>query len=155
MWSLPSLLSPFTYEINTHTHTHIYIYTYIWLYKYTHTYIIIMLNFTQSSAVITWLNITWFSIWFDNEVKYASEVIFTKDTPYLALTGELWGVFCEDLGENWPRYKGTALCMFIWYLLYKLQNMYMQITPCSYPPLLPKGDISMVTNSACEIGLYS
>ena len=24
----------------------------------------------------------------------------TKDTPYLALTGELWGVFCGDLLEN-------------------------------------------------------
>ena len=33
----------------------------------------------------------------------------TTDTPYLALTGELWGVYCEDLGENWPRYSGTAL----------------------------------------------
>ena len=32
----------------------------------------------------------------------------TKDNPYLPLTGELWVVFCEDLGENWPRYKGTA-----------------------------------------------
>ena len=43
------------------------------------------------------------------EVKYVSEVIITKDTTYLALTGELWCVFCEDLGENWPRYKRTAL----------------------------------------------
>ena len=25
------------------------------------------------------------------------------------VTGELWGVYCEDLGENWPRYNGTAL----------------------------------------------
>ena len=33
----------------------------------------------------------------------------TKDTPYLTLTGELWGVFCEDLGENWSRFNGTAL----------------------------------------------
>ena len=23
--------------------------------------------------------------------------------------GELWGVFCEDFGENWPRYNITAL----------------------------------------------
>ena len=30
------------------------------------------------------------------EAKYASEVIFTKDTPYLVLTGELWGVICDD-----------------------------------------------------------
>ena len=43
------------------------------------------------------------------EAKYASEVIFTKVIPYLALTGKLWGVFCEDLGENQPRYTGTAL----------------------------------------------
>ena len=28
---------------------------------------------------------------------------------YLALTSELWGVCCEDLGENWSRYNGTAL----------------------------------------------
>ena len=24
----------------------------------------------------------------------------TTDTPYLALTGELWGVYCEYFGEN-------------------------------------------------------
>ena len=42
------------------------------------------------------------------EAEYASEVI-TKDTPYLPLTGELWGVFCEDLGENWPRYNVAAV----------------------------------------------
>ena len=33
----------------------------------------------------------------------------TTDTSYLALTGALWGVYCEDLGENWPHYNGTAL----------------------------------------------
>ena len=44
------------------------------------------------------------------DAKCASEVIFTKDTPYLALTGELCG---EDLGENWPRYIGTALYIFM------------------------------------------
>ena len=30
------------------------------------------------------------------------------DTPYLALMGELWGVYCEDFAENWPRYNGTT-----------------------------------------------
>ena len=34
------------------------------------------------------------------ETEHASEVIFTKDIPYLTLTGEVWGVFCEDLSEN-------------------------------------------------------
>ena len=31
------------------------------------------------------------------------------DTPYLALMGELRGVFCEYLWENWQRYNGIAL----------------------------------------------
>ena len=33
----------------------------------------------------------------------------TKDTPYLTLAGELWGVFCDDSRENWPCYDGTTL----------------------------------------------
>ena len=43
------------------------------------------------------------------DVEYKSEFEYTKDTTYLAITGELWGVFCEDFGENWPRYNGTVL----------------------------------------------
>ena len=38
-----------------------------------------------------------------------SDIRITSDTTYLALTGELWGVYCEDLWENWPRYNGIAL----------------------------------------------
>ena len=38
-----------------------------------------------------------------------SDIKITTVTPYLALTGELCGVYCEDFGENWPRYNGTAL----------------------------------------------
>ena len=34
----------------------------------------------------------------------------TTDTPYLALTGELLGVYFEDLGENWLCFNGTVLC---------------------------------------------
>ena len=37
------------------------------------------------------------------------DIELTTDTPYLALTGEIWGVCCEHLGENWPRYNGMAL----------------------------------------------
>ena len=33
----------------------------------------------------------------------------TKDTPYLGLMGELWGVFCEYLWEYWSCYNGTTL----------------------------------------------
>ena len=41
--------------------------------------------------------------------KLKSDFKLTTNTPYLALTGELWGVYREDLGENWPRYNDTAL----------------------------------------------
>ena len=42
-----------------------------------------------------------------------SDFKLTKDTPYLALRGELWGVYCEELGENWLCFNGTALYMGI------------------------------------------
>ena len=42
-----------------------------------------------------------------------SDFRITTDTPYLALTDELWGVYCEDIGENWPCYNGTALYFFL------------------------------------------
>ena len=31
-----------------------------------------------------------------------SDIELTKDTPFLALMGELWSVCSKDLGENWP-----------------------------------------------------
>ena len=37
-----------------------------------------------------------------------SDFRITIDARYLALTGELWSVFCEDVGENQSRYNGTA-----------------------------------------------
>ena len=39
----------------------------------------------------------------------------TKDTPYLALSGELWSVFYEYFNKKWSCYKG--------FLLYHLQNV--------------------------------
>ena len=38
-----------------------------------------------------------------------SDIRVTTDTSYRALTGELWGVYWEEFGENRPRYNGTAL----------------------------------------------
>ena len=43
------------------------------------------------------------------EAEYQSDSGSTKDTPYLALTGELSGSFCDYLWENWPRSNGIAL----------------------------------------------
>ena len=60
----------------------------------------------------------------------------TKDTPYLALSGELWSVFYEYFNRNWPCYKGFLLYIenneyslilwtdVAWYLSY----IYMQDT---------------------------
>ena len=39
------------------------------------------------------------------EAEHKSGFEPTKYTPYLTLTGELWVVYCEDLGENWLCYK--------------------------------------------------
>ena len=34
------------------------------------------------------------------EAEHRVKFWFTEDTLYIALMGELWGVYCEDLGEN-------------------------------------------------------
>ena len=38
-----------------------------------------------------------------------SDFRITTDTPDLALTGKLHGVYCEVFEENWPHYNDTAL----------------------------------------------
>ena len=38
-----------------------------------------------------------------------SDFIIKIDTLHLAFTGELWSVYCEEHGENWLRFNGTAL----------------------------------------------
>ena len=43
------------------------------------------------------------------QAEYQSDAGAIKDTPYLALKGELWGVFCEYFLENWPCYNSTTL----------------------------------------------
>ena len=37
------------------------------------------------------------------------DIRITPDTPYLTLTGEQLGVYCEDFGENWTCYNDTTL----------------------------------------------
>ena len=43
------------------------------------------------------------------QAEYQSDAGSTKETPYLAQTGELWGVFWEQFLENSPSYNGTTL----------------------------------------------
>ena len=47
-----------------------------------------------------------------NKAKIQPDAKSPKDTPCLALTDELWGVFCEYFWENWVRYSSTALYYF-------------------------------------------
>ena len=51
--------------------------------------------------------------------KSESDFRITTDTPYLALTRKLWGVYGEDLRENWPCYNGAALYGVMSNLYYK------------------------------------
>ena len=65
----------------------------------------------QSGVVITpFVMMTWY--WFNTTetnaetgAEFKPEIVFTKDIPYLALTGELWSVCCDNLGENRPFYN--------------------------------------------------
>ena len=60
------------------------------------------------------------------EAEYQSDAGSTKDTPYLALTGELWGVFCEYFWEHWTRYNDTALYIHIFvYRMAKLSGKFL------------------------------
>ena len=51
----------------------------------------------------------------------------TKDTPYLALSGELWSVFYEYFNRNWLCYKG-----FLLYLFDRCRHSLAAMTPVRY-----------------------
>ena len=60
---------------------------------------------TQSSAVITVANTCIYIIYILHTAliivaQSKSDFRITIDTPYLTVMGELWGVCCEDFGEN-------------------------------------------------------
>ena len=45
----------------------------------------------------------------DKSTQYMLPFELTKDTLYLALSGELWSVFYEYFNRNWSCYKGFLL----------------------------------------------
>ena len=69
----------------------------------------------QSSAIITRSNLSrYYTRHCDYSKKRKSNFKLKTATPYLALTGELWGVYYENFEENWPRYNGTVLyCVWL------------------------------------------
>ena len=44
--------------------------------------------------------------------EHKSDLKLKTDTPYLALMGELWGVYYENFEEKWPCYNGTTLFIY-------------------------------------------
>ena len=55
------------------------------------------------------------SMWLDISRLYMNSARFalTNDTPWLALTGERWGVFRELYKEKWPWYIDSALYLVL------------------------------------------
>ena len=69
----------------------------------------------QWSAVITRSNIWYYRKhhcihWGRTYIR----VCIRKTLTYLALMGDLWGVFCEDFIENWSCHNVTALYIAVW-----------------------------------------
>ena len=53
--------------------------------------------------------------------QYKADIELTKATPYIALTGELYGVCRKDFGENWPHFSDTVL--FVLFQLHAFENV--------------------------------
>ena len=51
------------------------------------------------------------------QAEYKSDAGSTKDAPYLALTGELWGVFC-NIFEKIDRVITALHCIYMYILGY-------------------------------------
>ena len=88
-----------------------------------------------SGAVITRLNIDDISYFIHNDwhISYImtdrGKLKTTKGTPYIDLTGEIWGGFCESFGEiDPPRYKGTA--MYERNLMYYSLHLHARVINC-------------------------
>ena len=54
-------------------------------------------------------NLSWYDSAAITAAEHESDFKLTMDIPYLTLTGKLWGVYWEDIGEHWPRYNSIAL----------------------------------------------
>ena len=60
----------------------------------------------------------------------------TKDTPYLALSGQLWSVFYEYFNRNWSCYKG--------FLLYFISTEWLFPIFCSKTPIYSPWNTTLI-----------
>ena len=58
-----------------------------------------------------------------------SDFRITTDSPYFALLGELWGVCCEDLKENWLCYIGIML--YIGMFVENISGLFLGLRPAN------------------------
>ena len=65
-----------------------------------------LIGLAIGSWALSWFNIKIYSFWYSNFHGGDTTVI-------LSLMGELWGVYYEDLIENWLRYNGVTLYMYL------------------------------------------
>ena len=63
-------------------------------------------DFQISCNKLTWKQRKILQIDREQSIK---QTLNSQNTVHLALRGDLWRVYCEDLGENWPRYNGITL----------------------------------------------
>ena len=63
----------------------------------------------------SWNHITKYFIELNIDKSTLLPFELTKDTPYLALSGELWSVFYEYFNRNWSCYKGFLLFHTLWF----------------------------------------
>ena len=72
----------------------------------------------QSSAIIMWANITCYGVqYYCKWDRTINEIFKSQKTPhmsYLSLVDELWGVCCEDLGENWSHSEHCRVFAVHW-----------------------------------------
>ena len=66
--------------------------------------------------------------------KLGSNFALTNDTSYLALTGELWGVFREWFKEKWPRYIESALYRVVIYCCLPRPICFFRDEPVTHGP---------------------
>ena len=93
---------------------------------------------TQSGAVITRSNIAHPQKYFTSrpETEHQSAAEYTKNTPYIALTGELWGVFCEHFDMT-DRVITAQHCMYITLGDSYITTVIVKLECCLYAELVP------------------
>ena len=92
------------FRCRSHMYIYIYIYIQLFLYIYVFNYCLYVLNSCIQFIIILHTAPRW--------QRQVCQTLTSQQSPDLALKGVLWGVYCQDFGENSPRYNGIVLCIY-------------------------------------------